>query len=108
MDSLGNRVEFCKITTCPTAETLLLYLDTPLADEAMDEVSTHLSSCDFCGAELHLLSRFRPAGPILVGTVRMPWPLYQLAVDVFGTPGRIGKRAATGIYDRDHLKLIDA
>ena len=108
MDSLGNRARFCKIRTCPTAETLLLYLDTALADEVVDEVSTHLSSCEFCGAELHLFSHFRPAGPALVQTVRMPWPLYQLAVDVFAAPGRIAKRAATGIHDRDRLKLIDA
>jgi hypothetical protein len=99
---------FCKLRTCPTSETLLLYHDAALARDATGEVAEHLSACDFCGAELHLLSRFPPAGPPAVHPARMPWPLYRLARDLFAASARAATRAAAGIYDRDRLTLTDA
>ena len=108
MGSRSSTAAFCKLRTCPTSETLLLYHDAGLAREATGEVAEHLSACDFCGAELNLLSRFRPAGPLLVRPVHMPWPLYRLAKDLFAASARAAKRAAAGIYDRDRLTLTDA
>lgn len=100
---------FCKLRTCPTSETLLLYHDSALAREATGEVTEHLSACDFCGAEFHLLSRFPPAGPPLIRPVRMPWPLYRLARDLFAASARAASRAAAmSIYDPDRLTLTDA
>ena len=99
---------FCKLRTCPTSETLLLYHDAALALDATGEVTEHLTDCDFCGAELHLLSHFRPAGPAVILPVRMPWPLYRLAKDLFAASARAASRAAASIYDRDRLTLTDA
>jgi hypothetical protein len=49
---------FFKAVVCPSAETLLAYGDSlPIFDEA--GVETHLASCDFCNAELQLLTRYR-------------------------------------------------
>lgn len=100
---------FCKLRTCPTSDTLLLYHDAALAGEATTgEVTEHLTACDFCGAELHLLSRFRPVGPAFIRPERMPWPLYRLACDLFAASARAASRAAAHIYDRDRLTLTDA
>jgi hypothetical protein len=99
---------FCKLRTCPTSETLLLYQDAALAGVATGEITEHLSCCDFCGAEMHLLSRFRPVGPPVVRAARMPWPLYRLARDLFAASARVAERAAASIYDRDRLTLTDA
>ena len=99
---------FCKLKTCPTSETLLLYHDSALAGEATGEVTEHLSACDFCGAEMHLLSRFPPVGPALIRPVRMPWPLYRLAKDLFAASARAAERAAAHFYDPDRLTLTDA
>ena len=99
---------FCKLRTCPTSETLLLYHDAALERDVTGEVTEHLLACDFCGAELHLLSRFLPAGPAVVRPVRMPWPLYRLACDLFAASARAATRAAASIYDRDRLTLTDA
>ena len=108
---MGSRIStapFCKLRTCPTSETLLLYHDASLGREATGEITEHLSCCDFCGAEMHLLSRFRPAGPPLIRPVRMPRPLYRLAKDLFNASARAAERAAASIYDRDRLTLTDA
>ena len=109
---MGSRctstASFCKLRTCPTSETLLLYHDAALARDATGEVTEHLSACDFCGAELHLLSRFPPAGPPLIRPARMPWPLYRLAKDLFAASARAAERAAARLYDPDRLTLTDA
>jgi hypothetical protein len=104
----SSTAAFCKLRTCPTSETLLLYHDAALACEATGTVTEHLSGCDFCGAELHLLSRFRPTGPPLIRPTRVPWPLYRLAKDLLSASARVAERAAASIYDRDRLTLTDA
>lgn len=108
MGSRSGTAAFCKLRTCPTSETLLLYHDSALAGDATGEVVEHLTGCDFCGAELHLLSRFRPAGPPVIQPARMPWPLYRLARDLFAASARAASRAALSIYDPDRLTLTDA
>ena len=108
MGSRSSTAPFCKLRTCPTSETLLLYHDAALARDVTGEVTEHLTACDFCGAELHLLSRFPPAGPAVVIPVRMPWPIYRLAKDLFAASARAATRAAAHIYDRDRLTLTDA
>ena len=108
MGSRSSTAPFLKLRTCPTSETLLLYHDAALARDATGEVTEHLSGCDFCGAEMHLLSRFRPVGPPVVRPARMPWPLYRLARDLFAASARVAERAAASIYDRDRLTLTDA
>ena len=52
---------FRKRAACPASETLLLYAGHSLPTLFRQRVALHLSSCDFCNAELHLLSRHPPA-----------------------------------------------
>jgi hypothetical protein len=51
---------FCKQATCPSAETLHSYGTLNLAAHDAASVNEHLSSCEFCGAELKLLSDHTP------------------------------------------------
>ena len=51
---------FSKQLTCPSSETLLKYHQTSPATKHQAWISTHLAACDFCGAELQLLSRYPP------------------------------------------------
>lgn len=109
MCSRVSTAPFRKLSTCPTSETLLLYHGAALARKATGEVAEHLTACDICGAELHLLSRFPPAGPPPdVRPARMPWPLYRLARDLFNASAHAAEDAAAGIYDRDRLTFTDA
>ena len=96
---------FCKLKTCPPAEALLLFQeDVPARDAVGQRVAAHLCSCDFCGAELQLLSRYPPAGPPQVRPVKMPWELYSLAQEILA----FSTHAVEVAYERDSLTLTDA
>ena len=95
---------FCKLKTCPTAEILLLHGEASLAREAGREVSSHLTACDFCGAEFQLLAKFPPRGRARFRPARMPQHLYQLAKDLMLVAAGDVER----LYERDSLTLTDA
>ena len=100
-----STASFCKLKTCPPAEALLFFHEGTLARDAVRrQVAAHLSSCDFCDAELQLLSRFPPSGPPQVRPVKMPWALYRLAKELLA----LSTRAVEVAYERDSLTLKDA
>jgi hypothetical protein len=51
---------FCKQATCPSAEMLFSYHTFSLGSDAVEMVMEHLCWCEFCGAELKLLSDHTP------------------------------------------------
>lgn len=52
---------FSKQASCPSAETLVSYNTSTLSGGLRAQVLEHLSSCEFCDAELKLLSKHTPA-----------------------------------------------
>jgi hypothetical protein len=50
---------FCKTTRCPSSHTLLRYRRHRLPIAQRAEIEIHLRVCDFCNAELQLLTRHR-------------------------------------------------
>jgi len=50
---------FCKTAECPTSHALLAFRSSLMSPRARALVESHLASCDFCSAELQLLSRHR-------------------------------------------------
>lgn len=99
---------FRKHSTCPSSQALLRYHDATLAREAGRIVSDHVSSCDFCGAEMQLLSKFPPRGAPVFQPVRMPWHLYRLAKDLLALSASDLARSVEAIYDARNLTLTDA
>jgi len=96
---------FCKLKTCPSSEALLLFrAGAPGTDASRQQVAAHLSGCDFCGAELQLLSRFPVTGPPQVKPTKMPRALYRLAIDLFA----FSTRAVEAACERTSLTLTDA
>ena len=69
---------FCKKLTCPSSQTLLSYGAADLAVELKTKVTTHLAGCDFCGAELQLLTRHKPPATERYEQTKMPAPLRYL------------------------------
>jgi hypothetical protein len=51
-------MSFGKRGSCPTSEQTLSYIEGSLEGLVRERIATHLSSCDFCGAEFQLLSKF--------------------------------------------------
>lgn len=51
---------FGKQSACPSSETVLSYIGESLSVSSRQNVRIHLASCDFCNAELQLLSKHPP------------------------------------------------
>ena len=100
---------FCKQLTCPSSETLLSYAEaTGLTSELKTRVTAHLAGCDFCGAELQLLSREAPLEAARCENAKMPAPLRYLAESLLaGSLLRI-ESFSDAIYDKERLTYTDA
>ncbi|MCA1629404.1 MAG: hypothetical protein LC785_08125 [Acidobacteria bacterium] len=101
-------VTFSKLRACPSSGALLRYHEKALSGETRRLVNDHVSSCDFCGAELQLLSKFPPEGAPTFQPVRMPWQLYRLAKDLLTFSTGDISRTVEAIYETRNLTLTDA
>lgn len=72
---------FGKRPTCPSSETLLAFLGYRLKCDESERIEVHLVACDFCSAEMQLLSRHRTDDEEYA-FVEMPAQLRRLAEDL--------------------------
>ena len=103
-----STANFCKHKTCPSAEMLLGYTQATLARELRQQMSEHLDACDFCDAEMYLLSKFPPTGAPFCPAVKIPRSLYRLAKDILSVSTTAAGRAVEILYERERLSLTDA
>ncbi|HYG10216.1 MAG TPA: hypothetical protein VD835_09730 [Pyrinomonadaceae bacterium] len=103
-----STAKFCKHKTCPSAEMLLGYTRATLACELRQQLTAHLDACDFCDAELYLLTKFPPAGAVTCPTTKIPFALYRLAKDLLSVSTNAAGRAVEVLYERERLSLTDA
>ena len=105
-----STVRFRKLRTCPSAEVLIQYGQAGLAGEVEERVSRHLAACDFCGAEMQLLSKhWRCDFPALKAAGDMSLSLRRLAEDLLTTlPALNRARFAETICDIERLPVTDA
>jgi hypothetical protein len=83
--SLSFAKLFCKTGGCPTSQALLAYLRSFTNPNDVAYIERHLAVCDFCSAELHLLTRHHIQVEEYI-FAEMPAPLRRLAEDLL-TPG---------------------
>jgi hypothetical protein len=100
--------KFHKTLTCPAAEALMGYAHAELAGERRAAVALHLATCDFCGAEAQLLSRFAPPASALPVAAPLPKHLRRLAEDLLSQPSYNRARFAESLLDIERLTLTDA
>src|SRR5262245_22472171 len=72
---------FAKSVTCPSADELLALSQLMLEPRQTESIHAHLSQCDFCRAELHLLEKF-PYEPEAVAVAKMPASLQVMAESI--------------------------
>jgi hypothetical protein len=48
---------FGKDKSCPPSETVLFYVEDAVAPRLQKKVRSHISTCDFCGAEAQLFRK---------------------------------------------------
>lgn len=72
---------FRKTANCPTSQALLACRRSLLTPKDEDYIESHLASCDFCSAELQLLTRYRSEAEEY-SYAEMPAQLRRLAEDL--------------------------
>ena len=76
---------FAKSASCPTTHQLLSYILAALSQESAKEIISHLEICDFCGAEVQLLSKHRISSSLVPDVPsEMPRHLRLLADSLLG------------------------
>ena len=93
---------FRKLRTCPRTETLLSF---SAGARRGGRVAEHVRSCDFCGAEVQLLSRHAPPAAALpfAAPLALPEPLRRLAEDLLAEPSYNRARFAEALLEIDRL-----
>ena len=103
----SSKVGFRKLLTCPQTEALLMFCRGEATTR--DSIAAHVRSCDFCGAETQLLSRFPPpANALPFAVFSIPAPLSRLAQEILGEPSFNRARFAGSIMEIERLTLTDA
>ena len=97
----STTARFRKLRTCPRTETLLTF--SAGAGGGVGRVAEHVRSCDFCGAEMQLLSRHVPAGEALPSGAAMPQHLRRLAEDILSEPSYNRARFAESLMEIERL-----
>ena len=93
---------FRKLRTCPQTETLLTF---SAGAPRGGRVAEHVRSCDFCGAEVQLLSRLAPPAGTLpfAASVTMPAHVRRLAEDILSEPSYNRARFAESLMEIERL-----
>ena len=108
----SSTARYQKQRTCPSAESLLLYGRAAGAGAGRQRarIAAHLSVCDFCGAEMQLLSRFPPPTTKALPFVapEIPRHLLRLAEDLMCEPSLNRARFAESLQEIERLTLTDA
>lgn len=106
----ASATAFCKQRTCPASEKLWLFAETCLTQEDEVEIGEHLAACDFCGAEVQLLSRHPPVAAHYCSIPSaMPAHVRRLVEDLFAIKTtRMAERLVETIYEKEGLTLTDA
>ena len=101
----SSTARFRKYRTCPHTETLLTFC----ASVPGGRVAEHVETCDFCGAEVQLLSRHAPpAGALPFAALAMPDHLRRLAEEILAEPSCNRARFADSLLEIERMTLTDA
>ena len=104
----STTVWYRKLRTCPRTEALLTF--SAGAGGGVGRVAEHVQSCDFCGAEVQLLSRHAPPADTLpfAAPSAIPQHLRRLAEDILAEPSYNRARFADSLMEIERLTLTDA
>ena len=103
-----STARFLKLKTCPSADVLIMYGEAELTHEREERVASHLSDCDFCGAEMQLLSKhWRHDLPALQRQPEMPSHVQRLAEELMAVPSFERAHFVETICELDRMTLTD-
>lgn len=100
-------ITFCKRVSCPSEEMLLSFQLEELSPKQMAKVQKHLQNCEFCCAELELLSHYPPQFEICAMS-EIPAALRQLAEALLGDRKAKSRLLQELVSEKESLQLTDA
>ena len=99
-----STARFRKLRTCPQTETLLTFCRGARTAGRAGRVAEHVESCDFCGAEVQMLSRHAPPAVALPPDAHaLPTHLRRLAEDLLAEPSYNRARFAESLLEVERL-----
>jgi hypothetical protein len=99
-----STARFRKLRTCPQTDTLLTFCQGARTAARAGRVAEHVESCDFCGAEVQLLSRHAPTTDALPCTaLTLPPHLRRLAENILAEPSYNRARFAESLLEIERL-----
>lgn len=104
----SSTAKFRKQRTCPPAKLLLRYAAANSALGSSRKIKAHLAVCDFCGAELQMLTRHPPVGERTFARIEIPVALRCLAESLMAEPSYVAARFAEATFEKEPLSLTDA
>jgi hypothetical protein len=93
----GRRNTFGKTLACPSTDEVLLFFRQETNPHQQEVVANHVTRCDFCAAELHLLAT-HPPEPVIPGPVPMPPHLRTLAEGLLVRDAKPRMKLLTQVY----------
>ncbi len=84
---------------------LVSYGASSLAPDLKARIISHLAACEFCSAELQLLTKHAPLAPARYEQAKMPMPLKYLAESLLAGSLLQMESFADPIYDKERLTL---
>jgi hypothetical protein len=105
---IANVTVFCKLLTCPSAETLLAYSRKILGPQCSEVVLDHLGICDFCAAELQLLKDHSSESELECPISEIPADLRFLAESILARKNRTSALAFDSGFEKVPVSLTDA
>ena len=104
---ISNVTVFCKQLTCPASETLLAYSEKNLGTTTQDRIDLHLETCDFCRAEVQLLTEHKPSVTEDCECGEMPVHLRLLAESILAGGKLKQIFVPVGSFDNEPVQLTD-
>lgn len=101
---LIKMINFCKGADCPTSQDILACQKNEMPLDLKQAVDIHVSSCDFCGAEADVYSRYS-LDEESTTAVEIPIPLLQLAESLLNNKSKGNHLLRNLLIENEDLAL---
>lgn len=101
-------ISFHKNVDCPTSQDLLEFQGDKMNVAAKNAIRDHLSTCDFCGAEVEFYEHCPKVGDEKVSVTDIPSPLFELAEALLNNKHKDNSLLNKLLNENEELTLREA
>ena len=104
---LIKMINFYKAGNCPASQDILSCQNGDMPQQLKKEIDTHISLCDFCGAEAEIYSRY-PLSEETPSISDIPIPLLELAESLLNNKRKGNHLLKKMLIENEGLTLKEA